>query len=119
MAGNQHSDLVEIVRKGLNPRGHHRLCRVNMPKHYDQGFASGPDPSWNETCNCHQPEIEKEHAALDSLEERCKMLTEQRDSLRAAWNAHMETCPKHATLDVPTMEQIQAWRDAPSGTASA
>jgi len=40
--------------------------------------------------------------------------------LRDAWNAHMETCPQHAALPVlPSFDDLQAWRDAPSGTASA
>lgn len=38
-------------------------------------------------------------------------------SLRAAWNEHMATCPQHAK--VPSFEEIDAWRNAPSNTASA
>jgi 2-keto-3-deoxy-L-rhamnonate aldolase RhmA len=38
------------------------------------------------------------------------------ESLRAAWNAHMATCPQHAKL--PSFEEIKAWMDAPSNTAS-
>lgn len=42
--------------------------------------------------------------------------------LRDAWNAHMATCPQHAALpDLPgaTWADLEAWRNAPSGTASA
>lgn len=42
--------------------------------------------------------------------------------LRSAWNAHMDTCPQHAALPVlpaPTENDLRAWRDAPTGTASA
>lgn len=39
------------------------------------------------------------------------------ESLRAAWNEHMKTCPQHAK--VPTFEEIDAWMKAPSNTASA
>lgn len=38
-------------------------------------------------------------------------------SLRAAWNEHMKTCSQHAK--VPSFEEIEAWRNAPSNTASA
>lgn len=41
--------------------------------------------------------------------------------LRSAWNAHMATCPQHAALpdlSGPTWADLEAWRDAPSGTAS-
>lgn len=43
-------------------------------------------------------------------------------TLRSAWNAHMETCQQHATLptiEPPSEADLAAWRDAPSGTASA
>lgn len=43
-------------------------------------------------------------------------------TLRSAWNAHMVTCPQHAalpTVEPPTEAELAAWRDAPSGTASA
>ena len=49
-----------------------------------------------------------------------RMLDHARDalsSLRAAWNAHMATCSQHAK--VPSCEEIEAWRNAPSNTASA
>ena len=54
-------------------------------------------------------------ALLESREEAIRQL-------RDAWNAHMETCPQHAALPVlpaPTEDELRAWRDAPSGTASA
>ena len=42
------------------------------------------------------------------------------DGLRSAWNAHFETCPTPTPdLPAPSWEDLQAWRDAPSGTASA
>ncbi len=37
------------------------------------------------------------------------------ESLRAAWNEHMKTCPQHAKL--PSFDEIKAWMDAPSNTA--
>jgi hypothetical protein len=37
-------------------------------------------------------------------------------SLRAAWNAHMAVCPGRP--DLPTQEQLEAWRNAPSNTVS-
>ena len=64
----QHSELVEHVREGLNPRGHHRLCRVNMPT------------EWSSECNCPRDEIEDAHAALDSLAERLAALESDRNS---------------------------------------
>jgi len=54
--------LLAAVRQGLNPRGHHRLCRVNMPT----DFSS--------ECNCPYEENEREHAALDSLADRIEEL---------------------------------------------
>lgn len=37
-------------------------------------------------------------------------------SLRAAWDAHMKTCPQHA--NAPTLADIDTWMSAPSNTAS-
>ncbi len=40
--------------------------------------------------------------------------------LRSAWNAHMETCPQPPVLPFhpgPSQADLEAWRDAPSGTA--
>jgi hypothetical protein len=45
---------------------------------------------------------------------------EQADALtqlRDAWNAHMAACP--GRTDLPTMEQIHTWQNAPSNTASS
>lgn len=38
------------------------------------------------------------------------------ESLRAAWNAHMLVCRQ--PRDVPSLEELRAWMDAPSDTAS-
>lgn len=69
MTSNQHSVLAEKVRKGLNPRGHHRLCRVNMPT------------EWSSECNCPHDEVEDGHAALDSLEEQLETYRDAESSL--------------------------------------
>lgn len=42
---------------------------------------------------------------------------QQLQSLRAAWDQHMATCPQHAK--VPSPEEVDAWMNAPSNTASA
>lgn len=62
----------------------------------------------------HDADTEEEYAAaLDRAEEALRQL-------RDAWNAHMETCPQHAALPVlPSWDDLERWRDAPSGTASA
>jgi hypothetical protein len=42
------------------------------------------------------------------------------DQLRSAWNAHFKDCPAPmVNIPPPTWEQLQEWKDAPSGTASA
>lgn len=42
------------------------------------------------------------------------------DTLRSAWNAHFETCPTPTPdLPAPSWDDLNRWRDAPSGTASA
>jgi hypothetical protein len=48
-------------------------------------------------------------AALDAL-----------DGLRAAWNAHMETCPPAGRPEIAqaSWDDLERWRNAPSGTAS-
>lgn len=38
-------------------------------------------------------------------------------SLRAAWDEHMKTCPQHAKLP-GLSEHLEAWKNAPSNTAS-
>jgi hypothetical protein len=56
------------------------------------------------------------------LSARCVKAEEALRTLRSAWNAHMETCPQHAALPdlpAPSWEDLERWRDAPSGTASA
>lgn len=56
--------------------------------------------------------------AQDSLaNRRVRELREALQSLRAAWDEHMKTCTQH--VKVPSLEEIEAWRDAPSNTASA
>jgi hypothetical protein len=55
---------------------------------------------------------------LASVEARSAQLKEALTQLRDAWNVHMATCNQDAHL-VPTPEQIDAWRNAPSNTASA
>ena len=40
--------------------------------------------------------------------------------LRSAWNAHFEKCPEPLLpISPPTVEQVNAWLNAPSDTASA
>ena len=47
-------------------------------------------------------------------------LVETLRQLRDAWNAHFETCPApELKIDAPTWDDLRAWADAPSGTASA
>lgn len=52
-----------------------------------------------------------------SMPAELQAAAEALESLRAAWNEHMKTCPQHA--DVPSMAEIDAWMNAPSNTASA
>ena len=59
---------------------------------------------------------------LWAIEQDLSAARESLAMLRSAWNKHMETCPQHAALptpEPPSWEDLQAWRDAPSGTASA
>ena len=37
--------------------------------------------------------------------------------LREAWNAHMNNCP--GRRDLPSFEEMEAWRNAPANTMSA
>lgn len=47
-------------------------------------------------------------------------LIESLRMLRDAWNAHFESCPTPAlNVPSPTWDELQAWANAPSGTASA
>jgi hypothetical protein len=53
-------------------------------------------------------------------DEAVDWITDALDTLRSAWNAHMDGCPVQGpTIEPPTEADLAAWRDAPSGTASA
>jgi hypothetical protein len=59
------------------------------------------------------PRWEQEYVRADAYRGAAEAL----ESLRAAWNEHMAACPRHATL--PSFDEINAWMNAPSNTASA
>lgn len=47
-------------------------------------------------------------------------LSDALEQLRSAWNAHFDSCPAPMlNIPAPTLEQVQAWLNAPSDTASA
>lgn len=56
--------------------------------------------------------------ALGAAEAALAAAEETLTQLRDAWNAHMATCNQDAHL-VPTPEQIDRWKNAPSNTASS
>lgn len=57
----------------------------------------------------------------DKAREALDELLEDLATLRAAWNAHMETCPPVGRPEIAqaSWDDLERWRNAPSGTASA
>jgi hypothetical protein len=75
------------------------------------GEADGPNGSWY-PC---PPDLCEAEALLVRVAELEKAL----QTTRAAWDAHMETCPQPPVLlPGPTPEDILRWLNAPSDTAS-
>lgn len=69
-----------------------------------------------------ETEVQRKEAAVwqeiaEKRKEERDALKEALEQLRGAWNVHMLTCEQHAALPIPTWQEIEAWRDAPSGTA--
>lgn len=69
---------------------------------------------------CHERDVllAENRRLKEEIEERLTALA----IIRSTWNAHMATCPKHAALPdlpAPSWDDLESWRDAPSGTASA
>lgn len=59
---------------------------------------------------------------VGSLFEQLEAMTQDRDQIRSAWNAHMDRCETptvEGVSDEDFFERIRQWRDAPSNTAGA
>jgi hypothetical protein len=92
-----------------------RSVRGGSPDQPAWATKWGEEPTWRRAA------LKASHDVL-ALERELQGRIAALDGLRSAWNAHMETCPQRAALPMPeppSWEDLAAWRDAPSGTASA